>query len=282
MPSDLHIHSTFSDGKDTPEEIVEAAKAAGLHYIAITDHDSVEGVTELYESGHYGSGSLHIIPGVGFTAGDAQHEVHILGYNIDIYNAELQEKLEEISEARWTRFTEIVELLRELGYEIGETEVLTDEGMCKAVGRSHVARVLVKKGYFDSIRTCFEQLLMRGKPAYVPHFRLVPEEIISLIKGAGGIPVLGNPKALADEALVERVIAQGAAGIEAFYPTYDYADTQHYLEIAQKHGLLVSGGSDYRGFAGREPGAIGQFTIEDVYAENFYRPQRHAEHSSDR
>ena len=272
MPSDLHIHSTFSDGKDTPEEIVEAAKAAGLHYIAITDHDSVEGVTELYESGHYGSGSLHIIPGVGFTAGDAQHEVHILGYNIDIYNAELQEKLEEISEARWTRFTEIVELLRGLGYEIGETEVLTDERFCKAVGRSHVARVMVRKGYFDSTRACFEQLLKRGCPAYVPHFQLSSEELIQLIKGAGGIPVLANPKALGDEKRIARLIAQGIEGIEAFYPTYDRQDTQHYLDVAQKAGLLVSGGSDYRGFAGREPDAIGKFTIENIYAENFYRP----------
>ena len=271
MPSDLHIHSTFSDGKDTPEEIVEAAKSAGLRYIAITDHDTVEGVTELYESGHYSSGSLHIIPGVGFSTGDAQHEVHILGYNIDIYDAGLQEKLEEISEARWTRFTEIVELLRGLGYEIGETEVLTDEGLCKAVGRSHVARVLVKKGYFDSIRTCFDQLLKRGQPAYVPHFYLPPEEIIALVQQAGGVPVLANPKAIGNEEVVNRLIEQGIGGIEAFYPSYDRADTQHYLNVAQQHGLLVSGGSDYRGFVGREPEAIGQFTIEDIYAENFYR-----------
>ena len=275
MPSDLHIHTTFSDGRDTPEEIVEAAKAAGLHYIAITDHDSVEGVTALYESGHYASGSLRIVPGVGFSAGDPQREVHILGYNIDIYDAGLQEKLEEISEARWTRFTEIVELLNGLGYEIGETEVLTDEGLCKAVGRSHVARVLVKKGYFDSIRACFDQLLRRGQPAYVPHFRLVPEEVISLIKGAGGIPVLANPKAIEDAQIIEDLIAQGIQGIEAFYPGYDRADTQHFLDIAQQKGLLVSGGSDYRGGPGRESEEIGRFTIEDIYAENFYRPPRH-------
>jgi len=275
MPSDLHIHTTFSDGKDTPEEIAEAAKAAGLRYIAITDHDTVEGVTELYESGRYATGSLRIIPGVGFSTGDEAHEVHILGYNIDIYDAGLQEKLEEISEARWTRFTEIVERLRELGYEIGETEVLTDEGLCKAVGRSHVARVLVKKGYFDSIRTCFDQLLRRGQPAYVPHFRFAPEELIHIIKGAGGIPVLGNPKVLDDESYMEQLIAQGLEGIEVFYPTYDRADTQHYMDFAQKHGLLISGGSDYRGFAGRQPDAVGQFTIEDIYAENFYRPPHH-------
>ena len=187
----------------------------------------------------------------------------------------LQEKLEEISEARWTRFTEIVERLRGLGYEIGETEVLTDEGLCKAVGRSHVARVLVKKGYFDSIRTCFDQLLKRGQPAYVPHFRFAPEELIDIIKGAGGIPVLANPKALDDEAYIKHLIELGIEGIEVFYPTYDRADTQHYMEIAQKNGLLVSGGSDYRGFADRQPDAVGQFTIEDVYAENFYRPSHH-------
>ena len=275
MPSDLHIHTTFSDGRNTPEEIMEAAKAAGLRYISITDHDSVEGVTELYESGHISSGSLRLIPGVGFSTGDGGHDVHILGYNIDIYNAELQEKLEEISEARWTRFTEIVELLRGLGYEIGETEVLTDEGMCKAIGRSHVARVLVKKGYFDSVRACFDQLLKRGQPAYVPHFRISAEELISLIRGAGGIPVLANPKSVGDETVIMTLAAQGLQGIEAFYPTYDRQDTQHYLDVAQQHGLLVSGGSDYRGFPGRGTEGIGQFTIEDVYAENFYRPPQH-------
>ena len=275
MPSDLHIHSIFSDGKDTPEEIVEAAKAAGLHYISITDHDTVEGVTALYESEHYATGNLRIIPGVGFSTGDGQHEIHILGYNIDIYDSGLQEKLEEISESRWTRFTEIVERLNALGYEIGETEVLTDEGLCKAVGRSHVARVLVKKGYFDSIRACFDQLLRRGQPAYVPHFYLPIEEVIELIKGAGGIPVLANPKAIRDEMIVERIVQQGIGGIEAFYPFYDRADTQHYLDVAQRNGLLVSGGSDYRGFVGREPDVVGAFTIEDIYAENFYRAPRH-------
>ena len=275
MPSDLHIHTTFSDGRNTPEEIMEAAKAAGLRYISITDHDSVEGVTELYESGHISSGSLRVIPGVGFSTGDGGHDVHILGYNIDIYDAGLQEKLEEISEARWTRFTKIVELLRGLGYEIGETEVLTDEGMCKAIGRSHVARVLVKKGYFDSVRTCFDQLLKRGQPAYVPHFRVSAEELISLIRGAGGIPVLANPKSVGDETIIMTLVGQGLQGVEAFYPTYDRQDTQHYLDVAQKYGLLVSGGSDYRGFPGRGTEKIGQFTIEDVYAQNFYRPPQH-------
>ena len=275
MPSDLHIHTTFSDGRNTPEEIVEAAKEAGLRYISITDHDTVEGVTELYESGHFASGSLRLISGVGFSTGDDGHDVHILGYNIDIYDAGLQEKLEEISEARWTRFTEIVELLRGLGYEIGETEVLTDEGLCKAIGRSHVARVLVKKGYFSSIRECFDQLLKRGRPAYVPHFRVPAEELISLIKEAGGIPVLANPKALGDEQAIAALIAQGIQGLEAYYPTYDCQDTQHYLDVAQKHGLLVSGGSDYRGFSGRGAEKIGQFAIEDIYAENFYRPPQH-------
>ena len=269
MASDLHIHTTFSDGRDTPEEIVEAAKAAGLRYISITDHDSVEGVTDLYESGRCPAGSqLRIIPGVGFSADYPERTVHILGYGIDIYNAGLQEKLEELSEARWTRFTEIVDKLKGLGYEIGETEVLTDEGMCKAIGRSHV----VKKGYFDAIRPCFEQLLMRGRPAYVPHFRLAPNELIDIIKGAGGVPVLANPKSIGDEAVVTDLIERGIGGIEVFYPSYDMQDTQHYLEIAQRHGLFVSGGSDYRGFTGRGPGELGQFTIEDVYAENFYRP----------
>ena len=115
---------------------------------------------------------------------------------------------------------------------------------------------------------------MRGKPAYVPYFRLAPEELIALIKGAGGIPVIGNPKAVGDDAVIQRIIAQGVMGLEVFYPGYETADIQHYLMMAQKHGLLISGGSDYRGFPGRQPEKLGAFTIEDIYAENFYRPPR--------
>lgn len=271
MPSDLHTHTNFSDGNLTPEELVAAAKAASLSYLAITDHDTVDGIGHLYENGFFPIKGLRFIPGIEFSAHHPECEIHILGYNIDIYYSELADKLNEVTEARWSRFSEMVGKLCSLGYKVSETEVLTIAGSSKSISRSHIARILVKKGYFDTIREAFSVLLQKGKPAYVPHYRLEPGEIIELIKAAGGTPVLAHPKLVRDDGLVEKLCQSGIEGLEVFYPQHDEADTERYLQMAERHGLLVSGGSDFHGFATRFPTEMGLFTIEDVYAEKFYR-----------
>ena len=273
MPSDLHVHTSFSDGKLTPEEIVAAAKAAGLTYLAITDHDTVEGVGHLYENGLLPVKGLKIIPGIEFSAHHPVHEIHILGYNVDIYYRDLIDKLNDVTEARWTRFSEMVEKLCGLGYQITETEVLTIAGASKSISRSHIARILVKKGYFESIREAFDALLQKGKPAYVPHYHLEKEEIVELIKAAGGTPVLAHPKLVGDDALVEELCKSGIEGLEVFYPQHEPEDVERYLHMAEKYDLLVSGGSDFHGYATRFPQALGVFTVEDSWAEKFYRPQ---------
>jgi len=274
MPSDLHTHTVYSDGKYTPEELVSAAKAAGLSYLAITDHDTVEGIGHLYENGLYPAKGLNIIPGIEFSAHHPVHEIHILGYNIDIYYGGLIDKLNDVTEARWTRFSEMVEKLCALGYHISETEVLTLAGESKSISRSHIARILVKKGYFGSIREAFEQLLQKGQPAYVPHYRMEPGEIIDLIKAAGGTPVLAHPKLVCDDELVEQLCQSGIEGLEVFYPLHEAAETERYLKLAEKYGLLVSGGSDFHGYATRFPQELGIFTIDDELAEKFFRPER--------
>lgn len=271
MPSDMHTHTTFSDGNLTPEELVAAAKAAGLSYLAITDHDTVDGIGHLYENGFFPIKGLGFIPGVEFSAHHPEREIHILGYNIDIYYSELADKLNEVMEARWSRFSEMVERLCSMGYKLSETEVLTIAGSSKSISRSHIARILVKKGYFETIREAFSVLLQKGKPAYVPHYRLEPKEIIALIKAAGGTPVLAHPKLVKDDALVEELCQSGIEGLEVFYPQHDAADTKRYLEMTKRYGLLVAGGSDFHGYATRFPTEIGVFTVEDVYAEKFYR-----------
>lgn len=273
MPSDLHTHTVYSDGKLTPEELVTAAKAAGLSYLAITDHDTVEGIGNLYENGLYPSKGLHIIPGIEFSAHHPLHEIHILGYNIDIYYRGLIDKLNEVTEARWIRFSDMVDKLCVLGYQVSETEVLTLAGESKSISRSHVARILVKKGYFASIREAFDALLKKGQPAYVPHYRLEPEEIISLIKEAGGTPVLAHPGLVGDDDLVEQLCQSGIEGLEAFYPTHEAADTERYVKLAEKYGLLISGGSDFHGYPTRFPQELGIFTIEDALAEKFFRTE---------
>ena len=266
MASDLHMHTTFSDGRLTPEEIIAAAKEAGLSYIAITDHDTVDGVRELYEQGRIPQKDLQVLAGIELSSAVDGHDVHILGYGIDIYNQELREKLEEVAEARWMRFEQMITKLQELGYDISEADVLTLAGVSRSIGRSHVARTLVKKGQVESVREVFSNLLDRGCPAYVARFRLTPEECVSLIRTAGGLPVLAHPTLVKDDALVKELLALDFAGMEVFYPQHDAADTARYLAMAQEHGLFVTGGSDYHALPSREPQELGVFTIEDKYA----------------
>ncbi|SFT63943.1 hypothetical protein SAMN02910356_01431 [Selenomonas sp. GACV-9] len=274
MPSDLHMHTSFSDGKLTPEELVAAAKAAGLTYMAITDHDTVEGIVDLYENGHYPARGIRIIPGIEFSAHHPTQEIHILGFNVDIYYRGLADKLNDVTEGRWSRFSEMVEKLRALGYNITEADVLAIAGASKSISRSHIGRVLVKKGYFASVREAFDAVLSKGQPAYVPHYHLEVEEIIAIIKAAGGTPVLAHPKLIGDDELVRELCQRGIEGLEVFYPQHDAEDTSRYLAMAEEFGLMVSGGSDFHGFPTRYPQELGIFTIEDSWAEKFYRPEQ--------
>lgn len=273
MPSDLHTHTTFSDGKFTPEELISAARQAGLSYLAITDHDTVDGVAHLYENGFYPTKGVRVIPGIEFSAHHPTREIHVLGFNVDIYNSELTDKLNDVTEARWTRFSEMVAKLQKLGYDIREKDVLAVAGASKSISRSHIGRVLVSKGYFKTVRDAFSELLQKGQPAYVPHYRLEVADIISLIHQAGGKAVLAHPKLIWDDALVEEICRSGIDGIEVFYPQHNPEDTAHYLALAEKYQLLPSGGSDFHGFPTRYPTELGIFTIEDRYAEPFYQPE---------
>lgn len=273
MPSDLHTHTTFSDGKLTPEELISAARQAGLSYLAITDHDTVDGVAHLYENGFYPTKGVRVIPGIEFSAHHPTREIHVLGFNVDIYNSELTDKLNDVTEARWTRFSEMVAKLQKLGYDIREKDVLAVAGASKSISRSHIGRVLVSKGYFKTVRDAFSELLQKGQPAYVPHYRLEVADIISLIHQAGGKAVLAHPKLIWDDALVEEICRSGIDGIEVFYPQHNPEDTAHYLALAEKYQLLPSGGSDFHGFPTRYPTDLGIFTIEDRYAEPFYQPE---------
>ena len=272
MPSDLHMHTTFSDGKLTPEELVAAAKTAGLNYIAITDHDTVGGVSHLYENGLIPTKGLKIIPGIEFSAHHPTREIHILGFNVDIFYSELADKLNDITEARWTRFSEMIEKLKKLGYSITEAEVMAVAGISKSISRAHIARVLVNKDYFKSVSEAFNAVLAKGQPAYVPHYHLEVDEIIELIKAAGGSPILAHPKLIGDDDIVRDICTRGIEGIECFYPKHDEEDTQKYLAMADTYHLKPSGGSDFHGFPTRYPDKLGVFTIDNKYAEAFYRP----------
>ena len=273
MASDLHTHTNFSDGSFSPEELVAAAKKLGLRYLGITDHDTVDGICHLYENELYPSKGIRIIPGIEFSANNPDHDIHLVGYNIDIYNGSLQDKLNDVIEGRWTRFSEIMKKLQDNGFQIKEADVLKFSNTSRSIGRSHIARALVRNGCFKTVRDAFDQMLQKGKPAYVPRYMLEIEEIIELIHKSGGTAVLAHPKLIGDDNLVEEICTNyQIEAIEVFYPKHDTEDTERYIKIAEKHNLLITGGSDFHGTASRYVKELGEFTIEDKFAEQFYQP----------
>lgn len=260
MLVDLHTHSTFSDGRYTPTQLVQEAMAKGLTVLAITDHDSWNGVGEAQKVADGLGGSLRVIPGVELGAQYAEDSVHILAYYVDMTYAPLLEKMNELRHAREFRLLKMLEKLHNLGYEI---EVEACDPNNRAVGRPHVAKALVAKGYFETVQDVFDALLHRGGPAYVPQPKLAPDEAVDLIHKAGGIAVLAHPSELSDGNLPEYLVSNFAFdGIEVYHPSADEADQEKWLALAKKYNILVSGGSDFHGISDRFPTELGIFEVE--------------------
>lgn len=259
MLVDLHTHSTNSDGIYTPVQLVQAAAAAKIGVLALTDHDSVNGFAEAEAAALEIKNAPQIIRGVelGTQAGEAS--VHILGYHIDIYNKQLLEKMHELRYAREVRLQKMLKKIAALGYFVDVEECDADN---RAVGRPHVAKALVAKGYFSSVQEAFDVLLKRGQPGYEPQPKLSPEEAVQLLHKAGGIAVLAHPSELENKELVKILLRNvGFDGIEVYHPSANLQEQQYWLELAEKYNLRVSGGSDFHGVKGRFPESLGVFEV---------------------
>jgi len=246
---DLHTHTTHSDGTLVPLEIIQLAKEKALRAIAITDHDTVSGVAQSLKLGEaYG---LEVIPAIEISARYKSGEIHILGYYIDWENQNLVATLAEVRQGRNERNPQIVERLRALGFDIDYSEVKAVAGD-GTVGRPHIARVLLQRGYVASIAEAFERFLKDGAIAYVPRASLQPERVVSLILEAGGVPVLAHPSRLDGsldelETLCASLVNSGLMGVEVLYSSHDKLQVELYQDLARKYGLLVTGGSDFHG-----------------------------------
>ncbi len=245
---DLHLHTTYSDGKDTPTEMVRRAEALEFTAIGITDHDAVAGIAEAIEASTASGKGLRIIPGVEMTSYWNAREVHILGLFIDRHNAALLETLEQARLARRDRVHQIVEKLADLGVSVDAEEIfeLADMGS-GAVGRLHVAEVLMRQGVTNSVAQSFHRYLGPNSPAYVPKWHPGPSECCRLIHEAGGVSVLAHPGDSVDRTFILDLVGQGIRALEAFYPTYGSELTQQYLDLARELDLGISGGSDCHG-----------------------------------
>jgi predicted metal-dependent phosphoesterase TrpH len=258
MIADLHIHTTASDGRLSPDEVALKAIEVGLSHIAITDHDTVDGILALSQNL---TTKIDIIPGIEFSTDLPHNEVHILGYYIDMTNAALRAQLKLIADDRLTRAERMVEKLAKLGYNINYSRVLEIAGDATTIGRPHVASALLEKGYFPSFQNIFDTLLAKNKPAYVPHYKLSPHNTIDLINQSGGIPVLAHPGLVGDDKIVIDLISHGIQGIEVYHPKHDSSQVIKYERLAKEQQLIITGGSDFHGIPGRFPEKLGEFTI---------------------
>ncbi len=248
---DLHLHTTHSDGSLSPRAVLELAQKAGVIALAITDHDITTALPEATLAG--AELGIEVIPGVEISSRFGDAELHILGYCFDWQDPTLTKRLAQLRESRHTRNPQIVRKLNALGYELSYDDVLRLAGT-ESVGRPHIARLLVDKGYVTSAKEAFDRFLANGKPAYVPRELPDPSTAIQWIRDAGGVPVLAHPtwapvSGAELSHLCRELKAVGLGGIEALYSTHKPKQTGEFLALAKALDLLPTGGSDFHGAA---------------------------------
>jgi len=243
---DLHIHSSASDGRLSPEEVVRESARLGLKFIALTDHDTVAGIAPALSAAR-AFPELTVIPGVELSTDEPQGEVHVLGYFIDYTDGELVARLDRMRGSRRERAQAMIDRLGDLGVSIEWARVQEIAG-AGSIGRPHLAQAMLEKGYIGSLKEAFTDYLGRGGPAYVERRKLTPTAAVELVVQVNGLPVLAHPLTAHDpEAVVIRLKAAGLVGIEACYKDYRPAEVGRLLSLADKYDLVVTGGSDYHG-----------------------------------
>ncbi len=264
MYADLHLHTFFSDGTFSPEEVVARGKEKGLTTLALTDHDTVEGCERMATACQ--QHGLEFIPGSELTSEFNQHEIHLLGYFMDIHQPRLLGELRKFQEVRQNRIREMVTRLNKLGIPL-EAEAVFRIASCKAPGRPHVGRALVQGGFCRSMDEAFERFLKKHRPAWVPKFRISAADAIGLIHQSGGLAVMAHPGLNHVDEIIPELVASGMDGIECFHTKHSTKMSEHYLLIAEKHGLLVTGGSDCHGNSKGTP-LIGTIKLPMVYVNH--------------
>ena len=264
--ADLHIHSTASDGRYSPAEIVRMAVTAGLTIIALTDHDTVDGLIPALEAAREFS-ELTVIPAVELSTDTSSGEIHVLGYFIDYTNHEFRASLERMRNSRANRAEKMVVKLKELGCDI-ELERIKEIAGSGALGRAHMAQALLEKGYITSFKEAFTKYIGHDCPAYVGREKLTPAEAVQLVLKANGLPVLAHPfTSLNPEAAAKELKAVGLVGMEVYYAGYLPAEVSVLLNLAQKYDLIPTGGTDYHGIDAASEITIGGTDVPIHFVE---------------
>ena len=268
---DLHLHTTASDGRSTPERLIERAARRGIRTCAVTDHDTVAGLERARLTGE--RVGVRVMAGIEITAVADRVDVHMLGYFFDPAHAELADFLTVQREDRKRRITEMLDRLETLGVVLPREPILAQarKSAGKAIGRPAIARQLVALGHARDINDAFERYLAVGRPAFIARRGATPAEVVKLIARAGGVSSFAHPGKLGLDDQLAPLAAAGLNAIEVFHPDHDQAATQKYAEMARSLGLAVSGGSDYHGPSAGRTDALGQVTLPAEAFDELWR-----------
>ena len=260
MFADLHLHTSFSDGTYTPEELVGHARRHGLSAIALTDHDTVEGCARMVIA--CGKAGIEFIPGSELTAELDDVELHLIGYFIDTENPRLLLEMAKFQSVRQNRIREMVARLNKMNIPL-EADAVFAIANCRSPGRPHVGRALVQGGFCATLDEAFERFLKKHRPAWVPKFKISAVDAIALIHEAGGVAVMAHPGLNRSDDVIPILADAGMDGIECYHTKHTPSTCEHYLTLAERHHLIVTGGSDCHGMNKGKP-LIG--TIKLPYA----------------
>jgi hypothetical protein len=265
---DLHVHTNFSDGLYSPEEVLELAMDREYDVIAITDHDNIDGY--LQSRNFAAELEIELIPGVEISTMENGRDVHILAYNYDPQDEMLLDLLKKIYDSRYGRAEQIIEKLNAKGIDIDIEKVKSFAGKNNYLGRPHICRALIEAGYCYDKYDAFDNYIGENCFAYVPKFAPPVREAIDVIKKAGGVAVLAHPYTLGDDNMIHNIISYGIDGLEVFYAKCNDETVIHYNEIAKNNGLIRTGGSDFHG-DGFDLDIFGTFSAPEKVLSELYR-----------
>jgi hypothetical protein len=270
MAADLHLHTNFSDGTYTPEELAGHAARLRIHTIALTDHDTIEGCPRAAIACQ--SLGLEFIPGAELTAEIDGTEIHLLGYYLNIQHPRLLTETARFQDVRQNRIREMTKRLNRLGIPL-DADAVFALAKCRSPGRPHVGRALVRGGFCSSVDEAFERFLKKDRPAWVPKFKMSAFDGIGLIHAAGGLVVLAHPGLNRVDDQIPMLAEAGLDGLECFHTKHAATTAEHYLRMANSLRLLVTGGSDCHGMAKGQP-MIGSVRLDDDHVHRLREAQR--------
>ncbi len=247
MKIDLHIHTTYSDGAFSPEQVVDTALDCDLNVIALTDHDNILSHKIASDYVKKQGLKLEIIPGVEINTIYKGYEVHILGYFMDVNNSEFQELLKTQQQARVDQTTQIVDLLnKKAGIRVKYEDIKSLVAQGGSIGRPHIARAIVSAGGVANVMEAYAKYINDSSPVYVTRNTVSPHDAVEIINDAGGIPVFAHPIDVdISEKLTKELVSYGLRGIEAYHRKHSPAVVEYFSSLAEKYGLIITGGSDF-------------------------------------